>query len=45
MAVRQDTTALRDQRYRLVAVGLAVQPPDSAPPTGRSVWVIAVATH
>jgi uncharacterized protein YkwD len=45
MAVRQDSTALRDQRYRIAAVGLAVHPPDSANPTGRSVWVIAVATH
>jgi uncharacterized protein YkwD len=45
MAVRQDSTALRDARYRTVAVGLAVRPPDSANPTGRSVWVIAVATH
>jgi uncharacterized protein YkwD len=45
MAIQQETTALRDQRYRLVAIGLAVRPPDSATPTGRSVWVIAVATH
>lgn len=45
MAVQQDSSALRDARYRIVAVGLAVRPPDSAMPTGRSVWVIAVATH
>jgi uncharacterized protein YkwD len=45
MAVQQDSSALRDARYRIVAVGLAVRPPDSAMPTGHSVWVIAVATH
>jgi hypothetical protein len=45
MALRQPSSALRDARYRIVAVGLAVQPPASAAETGRSVWVLAVATH
>jgi uncharacterized protein YkwD len=45
MAVQQEPSALHDARYRIVAIGLAVRPPDSATPTGRSVWVIAVATH
>ena len=41
VALRQDVSALRDARYRVVAVGLAVSPPAS----GHSVWVIALATH
>jgi uncharacterized protein YkwD len=45
MALRQPSSALRDARYRIVAVGLAVQPPASAAETGHSVWVLAVATH
>jgi len=46
VALRQGFSALRDARYRNVAVGLAVSPPASAGAAGgRSIWVIALATH
>ena len=46
VALRQDVSALRDARYRNIAVGLAVRPPVSAGAAGgRSIWVIALATH
>jgi len=45
IALQQSASALRDARYRIVAVGLAVSPPASAAESGHAVWVIAVATH
>lgn len=49
VALRQDFSALRDARYRIIAVGLAVNPPASGMTSdrasGHSVWVIALATH
>ena len=44
-ALRQTSSALRDARYRVIAVGLAVSPPASAAESGHAIWVIAVATH
>lgn len=44
-ALQQDFPALRDARYLVVAVGLAVHPPESTAESGHSVWVIALATH
>jgi len=44
-ALGQTSSALRDARYRIIAVGLAVSPPASAAESGHAVWVIAVAMH
>lgn len=44
-ALQQDFSALRDARYLVIAVGLAVHPPESTAESGHSVWVIALATH
>jgi uncharacterized protein YkwD len=44
-ALGQTSSALRDARYRIIAVGLAASPPASAAASGHAVWVIAVATH
>jgi uncharacterized protein YkwD len=45
VALRKSSSALRDARYRNIAVGLAVSPPAGAAESGHAVWVIAVATH
>jgi uncharacterized protein YkwD len=45
VALRETSSALRDARYRIIAVGLAVSPPASAAESGHAVWVIAGATH
>ena len=36
---------LRENRFRSAGVGLAVQPPGTATPVGRAVWVIALSVH